>query len=304
MPRSKSPAARKSASAGNDAHIQAAISLGVLVVAIVWSTGFDFSKANPQEGAWTTFFKGGGNKIHDTYWPYTVLVTLHALNTAQSASSGFWLGSAIGNYFATFAPTIVAALFFTKDGNFAGVIDANNAALAGAAWFIVNNAIGGFNVWDEIKKASNGALDWVLSASTMAFTLNAALSAAGNAPKIGGWQSVVAIITTATIAAVVADAGNYFPLDKGFSFDGFSDLSNRAFTTVCIVAIATSFDLAKHFDVVAKQFGADNTATDTAFLVTANVLLNFITGSGACPAFPDPIAMVQDKLYEITGFSR
>jgi len=302
MPRSKSPAARKSASAGNDAHIQAAISLGVLVVAIVWSAGFDVSKANPQEGAWTAFFSGGGNNIDNKYWPYGVLVTLHALNTAQSASSGFWLGSAIGNYFATFAPTIVAALFF-KGGNFAGVIDANNAALAGAAWFIVNNAIGGFNVWDEIKKASNGALDWVLSASTMAFTLNAALSAADNAPKIESWQSVVALITTATIAAVVADAGNYFPLDKGFSFDGFSDLSNRAFTTVCIVAIATSFNLAGHFDVVAKQFGAA-TATDTAFLVTANVLLNFITGSGACPAFPDPIAMVQDKLYEITGFSR
>ena len=82
------------------------------------------------------------------------------------------------------------------------------------------------------------------------------------------------------------------------------DLVIAIAVNVCIVAIATSFNLAGHFDVVAKQFGADNTATSTAFLVTANVLLNFITGSGACPAFPDPIGMVQDKLYEITGFSR
>lgn len=190
--------------------------------------------------------------------------------------------------------------------NISDAINPEHVALAGACWFIVNNAIGGVNVWDEIKKATNGALDQVLTLSTLAFTLNAAFEGVKDMDfKVETWTSLSGVILTATSAAIIANGANFFPLNKGISFDGFDDAANRAFTTVCFVALITSCSLGDTFKPFATFFGGADTAWDSAgVLVLANALHSFITGAGVCPAIPDPVGMLQDKLYEITGLSR
>lgn len=304
MPRSKSPAPRKSSSASNEAHINFGIALAIFVGCVAWSNNFDVKSANPQEGKWVAFVAGeGDHKIH-SQWPYGVLITLHALNTAQSAPGGFWLSSAVANYFNTFASTIVAALFFGA-GTFADIYNAENAALAGACWFLVNNSIGGFNAWDKVKEVGGSALNQVLDLATLAFTLNAAFAGNITDAKITNWQSIIAIVYVGFKAAVVANAGNFFPLDKGFDFNGFDSVSDAAFTTVCFVALANTAGIGDTLNTASALVGAPK-ALSASFLSFANVMVAFFTGSGVCPAFDNfnIVAQLQDKLYELTGFSR
>ena len=143
----------------------------------------------------------------------------------------------------------------------------------------------------------------MLSLASLSYGLSAAVGAAGSfgpiALDIASWGAIFTIGYQCFKAAVVATAGNYFPLDKGFSFDGFDEDSDRAVVSAAYMAIVAGFGL-NQLDVVANFFGAAS-AGGADFVVFANILIVIITGSGACPAIPNPIPMVQEKLYEFTG---
>ena len=295
---SQSPAAKKS-TASNDAHIQAAIGFAAIVGLIFLDQGAD--GVDPRSGGWVKFFNGNGGNIH-ALWPYGWIITLHALNTAQGASAGNWLGSLVGNFIATFAPAIVNGFFFNGASITAEATNAN-IALAGAAWYITNHAPFGVDVWGQIKDVAGPALTQVLNLATLSYGLTQALGAAGSfgpiALDISSWSVIFAIGYQCFKAAVVATAGNYVPLDKGFSFDGFDEDSDRAFVSAAYMAVVAGFGITQ-LNVVSEFFQAGS-AGSADFVVFANILIVIITGSGACPAIPNPVPMIQEKLYEFTG---
>lgn len=144
----------------------------------------------------------------------------------------------------------------------------------------------------------------MLSTASLAYGLSAAIGAAGSfspvSLDIAGFWAFFGIGYQCFKAAVVANAGNYVPLDRGFSFEVFDEDADRAFVSAAFMAIVAGFGL-NQLDVVSSFFGAEGGAGGAEFVVFANVMIVLITGSGACPAIPNPVPMIQDKLYEFTG---
>jgi hypothetical protein len=303
MARSKSPArssAAKSSDPLQDPHAQAAIALAMLGGLVHLSGG------NPIEpAAWTKFFNSDGGNVHAS-WPYGWIPFLHALNTAQNADNSYWLNSFINTFVATFACALVQGIFFGNGiaSTIASVATTANIALVFICWFITNNDHTA-KYWGMVTGSPIGsALSHVLSTATLVTIAQAATAAGGATEKgdITNFMGYFAIAMPVFKATVVGSAGNFLPLDKGFSFEGgLDEAAERAFATAFFMGVAgyTGF-----FDVanpIAEFFGATTTYAAN-FVVLATVLANFTYV--VCPALTSPLAAIQDKIFDITALNR
>jgi hypothetical protein len=303
MARSKSPAKRIAAAAGitSDAHVQAAITVALIAGLIFLDGGAD--AVDPRSGGWVKFFNGGGKDIHASF-PYGWIITLHTLNTVQNSGGDHFIGSLVNAFIAVFAPLIVNGFFF-EGASITAQATTSNIGLVAVCWYVTNHAPFGVDVWGQIKDVAGDALDGVLSTASVAFTTAAAISAAGSfsalSPDAAGFWAFFGVGYQCFKAAVVASAGNYVPLNKGFSFDGFDAASEAAFVSAAWMAFYASVDALKPLDAAAGLVGATSVGS-AQFVVFANVLVHLL-GVTNCPAIPSPLPAIQDKIYEFTGLS-
>jgi hypothetical protein len=315
--RSKSPsrsAAAKSSDPLQDPHAQAALAfaiLGGLVHLSVSSAAPESTgpKSAADPAAWTAFFNGNGGIVHATYWDYGWIPFLHALNTAQNADGSYWLNSFINTFIATFACALAKGIFFGEGiaKTIETVATTSNIALVFICWFFTNNDHTA-KYWGMVKDSPIGtALSTVLSTATLVTIAQAATE--GDAATMAKGDSLTnfmgyfAIAMPVFKATVIGSAGNFLPLDKGFSFEGgLDEAAERAFATAFYMNVASyTLLVPEAANKIAVFFGA-TTVFDASFVVLATVIAEFTFN--LCPALTSPLAAIQDKIFDITNLNR
>jgi len=304
MARSKSPARSNAAaksSNGVEAHMPIGIAVAIFAGLLFNSGG---SLADPK--AWAAFFTGNWGTVHAGFWNYSWLFTLHALNISQNADGSYWLNSFLNTFSAVFACNIAAEVFFGAGISAAITASATTANIAAVfiLWFLTNNDWTA-QYWGMVKDSPvGGALDIVLSTATVA-TVAAATTAAfgsvaaGSATDVFGYFAIALPVFKAT---VVGSAGNFLPLDKGFSFEGgLDDAAERAFASAFYMGLGQYTGFLGAAAIAATTFGFDS-VTGGDFVVFATILFHLTVD--LCPAMTTPLATIQDKIFEITKLNR
>lgn len=220
---SRSPAPKKSAAkkkaAGSpidDKNVQGLIAVVTLVVLQTVASGS--LPTNPK-----TFLgdllSTNASDFNVPYWPWGVILSLHVLNNAQNASSGFWAGSFIGTVFTAFAPVFVNDVM---NGNALSLLsNESTLTLVFACWYLCNRDIPftDINIWSTVK-GSGKCVQPLLDVASLTFNTGLILAASKTASTAG--PIGFSVFTPCIMAVATASAGDLWPLNKGVKFSSCS----------------------------------------------------------------------------------
>lgn len=230
-PKKKAAPKKKQGSPIDDVNVQSAIAVVTLVVLQFVASGS--LPTNPK-----TFLgdllSANAADFNIAYWPWGVILTLHVLNRAQSANSGFWAGSFLQTVFSAFGAVFVSD--FMNGRALSVLSDEKTLSLVFVLWYVCNRDIPftGINLWKTVS-GSGKCTQTLLDLATLTFNTGLIVNAAKTSAAAG--PIGFAVFTPCVMAVAASSYDELWPLNKGIKF---SSCSKATYTglTIAIYTIA------------------------------------------------------------------
>lgn len=253
---------------------------------------------------------GGLNSdLHATWWPFSLVFTLHVLNTCQS-NGKWWVNDIVNCCFNAFGALMIQDLLkgdFTMSCIFEN--GEKNLSLLIVLWYFSNHSLPftSINLY-EIVVSNVGKvlpLENIMELCTVIFNMRLLIATAAATNAASGCALIPMALGKGMMMCAVVNSAQSFFTQKGVNFHVGNACSQKIYEA-CIVCFwyATNGLAGLPF---AGQYLALATAPVEGFFggrdsfVLTLAVLNFLLGH-LIPI--DPCALVIDKLYTITGMNR
>jgi len=311
-PASKQAAAKASASGPNKNPLFVAGAVVGLSVACGLCHGAQYSTGSIFDGSLWTSVTNTDKPLHATFWPFSLMLTLHVINSAKS-NGGYWAADIVSCTFTAFGGLMMKDLL---DGNYTmPCLFADNESLISllmVCWYFVNHDIPftGINAWTLFSSNVNALfpLDAIMSLCSLAFNSHILINAAMDAGTSGNNFYHLPALGAVVFRCVALHCSNDFFNTDGLSFnvgESCSAACERATWIACwcgtnalanLPVIGTVFPL---IGVVTS--GIEGIFGGRANFLMAMILLEAIAGH--LSKHKRPHTVCADFLYNFTGVS-
>lgn len=243
MPRSKTPrkSSKKKASAApydlSDPNVSLALTLlTVFAVSALWNQGMNTDDiANDlKDGDLWNSVTDDSKKLHQTFWPFSIMWTFHVINSVQGGAGGFWASDIVNACFNAFGGLLLVDVM-NNGIAFPSSLGGNILGGLVVCWYFVNHNIPftEFNVWSLISENVSKflPLQAFMDLCTLSFNVGLLLkTAALQAEATGDFWGDFATYGQAIFACVAVHCAGDFFSTSGFRFDvdGCSAACERA----------------------------------------------------------------------------
>jgi hypothetical protein len=263
------------------------------------------------DGSLWTSVATDGTPLHATYWPFSVMLTMHVINSARS-NGGYWAADIVNCVFTAFGGYMMKDLL---NGNYTmPFLFADNEAcisLLVLCWYFVNHDIPftGINLWKLLETNLNQffPLQTVMDLCTLGFNLNVLVGAAVNSSNAGSnFMGLPAIAGSIFICILLHCSTDFFNADGlYFNIEGCSAACERA----VIVGFWCGTNGLANLPVIGGVFPLIGVATSTLegmFGGRANFLIAYFLFeevAGNLCKHKRPHTIASEFLYNLTGIS-
>jgi hypothetical protein len=267
----------------NDPNIAAALAVAVVAVA-----GVALGGAVPTTlgGALNLLTLDGLNAtLHAKWWPFSLLLTLHVLNSVKS-NNKWWVNDVVNCCFTAFGGLLIQDAL---QGNFAmPALFANGEAhfsLVLVCWYFVNHDIPmtDFNLYQTLTGFLGNflPLDKVMDLCTVVYDASILIAVAGAGAGTSSWALVPLALGKITLMCIIVHCSSQFYTYKGLGLNVGSACSARAQEAVCVAFWYGTNGLAA-FPFVGPTLAAGTGAAEAffggrnAFVLTLFVLVELL----------------------------
>lgn len=214
-------------------------------------------------------------KLPISFWPYTLILTGHVLNSCQNSNGGFWIGSLLNAVIAAFGGVIVGDLV---NGNKISLFaDESAVTLVFLCWYVCNHDLPftSFNLWNTVSEPLGPAFQKFLGTCSVIFNTNLVIAAAAttSAPGLLG----VSLFTPLFMAVLVGAAGQFFPLNKGVNLNKCSAAVYES-AAIALYTVGSAYILGNGPEILGNLHGHVDKFCG-GHVVLAAVLINHLFGS-------------------------
>ena len=288
--------------------------LVVVLTSIVWNRNLDFSDINFSsltDGSLLLSVTSNDKLLHSTFWPFSLMLTMHVLNTVSKASrSDNFLNDLINCSFATYGGLMMSDVLngtYTMPCLFGN--NENNLMLMVILWYIANHDIPftKINAWkqvhDNVQKfvPLDQFMDLCSTAFNCSLLINTAVGAGSATTNFVHMPAVCSII----VLCVLLHCNGQFINGDGISFS-FKMTDNMERATWVAFWCATNGLATLPF--IGGLLGGFGGIAENIFSSRSNFLMSMIIFeqmfSSLVTKVPRPQKLFAEAMYTFTGVTQ
>lgn len=327
--RGSSRSKKSASSAGpidlSDPNMNSAVTLALVMVAGYYDSGFSNLPFQNNGTSWSDEVqnslqfvngKGTGSAIHETYWPFSLLLTLHVLNSVQS-NGKWWANDLVNCAFNCFGGIMMSDLLNGKFSMPSLFASQDHLSLMVFCWFFVNHNIPimNLNIYTTVTDKLNEfiPLDRLMGICTTTYNLTllcktAETAAAASSAGEKAWFFTVLPMACVLFKCVAVHSCSSFFTAEGINFSVGRSCSKTTAQAATVAFWYASDGLGK-LPFIGAHLGGENgfvtkgedflggTAAAIATVVLLDALFGHLIGF-------DVVDFVADKLYEVLKVKR